>query len=249
MDKIVEVINLSPNTSNNGFVFPLWLTVDGDEGAGGQEKLFAERSENFTPEFRQWVDEYYEYHYGAEEIFGYVYAVLHAERYRERYAEFLRIDFARVPFAKDRAAFERLSRLGWELIEAHLMRGCACAGLGRYAGEGDNVVREVRYVEAEQALYINRGQKFAPIPPEIWAFHIGGYQVLQKYLKDRKGRTHRFGPKEDQDWPLMLDEIENVEKVVNVLAFTIGRMRAIDEAYRAAFPRPASELPAAVSTG
>jgi hypothetical protein len=52
-----------------------------------------------------------------------------------------------------------------------------------------------------------------PVPPEIWAFHIGGYEVLHKYLKDRKGRTHRFGAKKDQDWPLMLDEIENVEKV------------------------------------
>jgi hypothetical protein len=62
------------------------------------------------------------------------------------------------------------------------------------------------------------------MPPEVWEFHIGGYQVLAKYLRDRKGRT------------LTLDEIVNVENVANVLAFTIGQMEKIDEAYLKAFP-------------
>lgn len=80
-----------------------------------------------------------------------------------------------------------------------------------------------RAKEAEQALYVNDTQKFAPVPPEVWKFHIGGYLVMEKYLKDRKGR------------PLTLDEINNVEYVANVLAFTIEQMEKIDEAYRAAF--------------
>ena len=116
------------------------------------------------------------------------------------------------------------------------MRQWPDSGLGRYRGDGDNMVREVRYTAAEQAVYINTDQRFVSIPPETWAFHVGGYPVLLKYLKDRKARTHRFGSKKGQDWPLMLDEIENIEKVVNILAFTIERMKVIDEAYKAAFP-------------
>jgi Type ISP C-terminal specificity domain len=116
------------------------------------------------------------------------------------------------------------------------MRRWPDAGLGQYRGDGDNMVREVRYVEAEEAVYINSRQRFAPVPPDVWGYHVGGYQVLSKYLRDRKGRTHRFGPKKNQNWPLMLDEIENVEKVVNILAFTLEQMNAIDEAYVATFP-------------
>ena len=62
------------------------------------------------------------------------------------------------------------------------------------------------------------------MPPNVWDFHIGGYQVIEKYLKSRKGRT------------LTLDEIQNVENIVNVLAFTVQQMARIDEAYRSAFP-------------
>jgi Type ISP C-terminal specificity domain len=135
----------------------------------------------------------------------------------------------------ERATFDLLSQLGRKLVDAHLMRQVPDLGLGSYQGGGDDMVRDVRYVQAEEAVYINDSQRFAPVPPETWAFHIGGYQVLLTYLKYRKGRTHRFGPRKDQDWPLMLDEIENVEKVVNILGFTIEQMKAIDEAYKAAF--------------
>ena len=67
-----------------------------------------------------------------------------------------------------------------------------------------------------------------PVPKVVWEFEIGGYQVLDKYLKDRVGRT------------LSLNEIENVENVVNVLDFTIEVMDRIDEAYTQAFPEPAA---------
>lgn len=207
-----EVIVMSSITSNNGFTFPLWL-YQGD----------GTRKENFSPDFRAFIDEHYEQHYTPEEVLGYIYAVLHAPAYREKYAEFLRIDFPRIPFPDERSDFEALSKLGWDLIEAHLLREVPRLKLGAYQGKGRNEVDKPRYVEAEQALYINDTQKFAPVPPEVWDFHIGGYQVLSKYLKDRRGRT------------LTLDEITNVENVANVLAFTIGQMAKIDDAYEAAF--------------
>ncbi len=82
----------------------------------------------------------------------------------------------------------------------------------------------MRYSPIDHRISINATQGFGPVPPEVWEFTIGGYQVLDKYLKSRRGRV------------LSLDEIENVEAVANVLAFTIDRMAEIEAAYAAAFP-------------
>jgi predicted helicase len=150
--------------------------------------------------------------------------VLHAPVFRTRYAEFLRIDFPRIPFPEDADDFETLSRLGWALVQAHLLREVPRKGRAKYHGKGDNTVEAVKYAEAEQAVSINKTQSFKPVPPEVWNFHIGGYQVLDKYLKSRKGRT------------LSLDEIDHVAAVADSLAFTVAQMARIDEAYRMAFP-------------
>ena len=161
---------------------------------------------------------------------AYVYAVLHAPTYRERYGEFLRIDFPRVPFPENLDDFRRLAELGQVLMEAHLMRVVPDSGLAKYAYEGaekaDHEVREVRYDTRRQRLWINDTTFFAPVPENVWNFHIGGYQVLAKYLKDRKGRT------------LSLDDIRQVERIANILAFTIEHMQRIDAAYRQVFNLP-----------
>lgn len=86
------------------------------------------------------------------------------------------------------------------------------------------MVEAIRYVEADQAVFINKTQFFAPVPADVWHFEVGGYQVLDKYLKSRKGRT------------LSLDEINHVSAIADSLAFTIKQMAAIDQAYAAAFP-------------
>ena len=211
-DKIAEVICMSGKTSNNGFLFPLYLY-----------DLGGEQTENLAHDFRTYLDRLYDHPYTPEEILGYIYAVLHAPAYRARYAEFLRIDFPRIPFPEQASDFESLSALGWELMQAHLLREVPAQGLGSYQGRGNNEVVKPRHAEAEEALYINETQYFAPVPAQVWNFHIGGYQVLAKYLKDRKGRV------------LTLDEINNVEDVANVLAFTIAQMAAIDAAYQQAF--------------
>jgi predicted helicase len=203
---------MSPKTSNNGFLFPLYLfTADG-------------RSENLSPAFRTFLDSRYDHHYTPEEILGYIYAVLHAPTYRTRYTEFLRIDFPRVPFPERAEDFERLSLLGWALVEAHLLRELPHRKLATYHGKGDHRVEAVRYAPQEQAFWINKAQCFKPVPQAVWDFHIGGYQVLDKYLKSRKGRV------------LSLDEINHVGAVADSLAFTIEQMAKIDKAYRAAFP-------------
>jgi len=179
--------------------------------------------ENLSPDFRFFLDSRYEHHYAPEEILGYIYAVLHAPSYRARYTEFLRIDFPRVPFPKKADDFEALSGLGWALVQAHLLRELPRRGLAEYHEKGDHTVEAVRYSPQEQAIHINKTQCFRPVPPDVWDFHIGGYRVLDKYLKSRKGRT------------LGLDEIDHVGAVADCLAFTIEQMAAIDAAYRAAF--------------
>ena len=212
-DHICEVICMSPKTSNNGFLFPLYRREGVDK-----------RLENLSPNFRTFIDSRYDHHYTPEEILGYIYAVLHAPSYRSRYAEFLRIDFPRVPFPEKADDFEALSKLGWALVQVHLLRELPRRNLAQYSGKGDHAVEAIRYSEQEQAIWINKTQCFKPVPQDVWDFHIGGYQVLDKYLKSRKGRK------------LSLDEINHVAAVANSLAFTIEQMAKIDAAYTEAFP-------------
>jgi predicted helicase len=182
------------------------------------------RSENLQSDFRSFIDSRFDHHYSPEEILGYVYAVLYAPTYRTRYAEFLRIDFPRIPFPEKAKDFDTLSELGWELVQAHLLRECPRKGLAQYHGKGDHEVEAVRYSDQEKAIWINKTQCFKPVPEDVWTFHIGGYQVLDKYLKSRKGRK------------LSLDEINHVAAVADSLAFTIRQMAKIDKAYSRAFP-------------
>ena len=195
------------------YLFPLRLTDD-------------DGRENLSQNFRSFLDARYEHHYTPEEILGYIYAVLYSPAYRTRYAEFLRIDFPRVPFPESADDFETLSGLGWALVQAHLLRELPRCGLAAYHGRGDHTVEAVRYAPAEQAITINKTQSFKPVPQAVWDFNIGGYQVLDKYLKSRKGRV------------LSLDEIDHVGAIADSLALTIEQMAKIDEVYKAAFPDP-----------
>jgi predicted helicase len=188
--------------------------------------LRTDGTENFSPAFRDFVDARYGQHYDPEQILGYIYAVLHAPTYRTRYAEFLRIDFPRIPFAETPEQFEALSVLGWDLIQTHLLKSVPRSDprLGDYIGKGDHVVEAVRYSPQEATVWINKTQGFANLPQAVWDFHIGGYQVIDKYLKSRKGRV------------LNLDEQGHVGDIAESLNFTIAQMAKIDVAYRKAFP-------------
>jgi len=180
---------------------------------------YNERRENFAPEFRAFIDQKYGHHYEPEAILGYIYAVLHSPAYRRQYAEFLKIDFPRIPFVDDRQTFEKLSALGWPLVQAHLLKEIPAEPKVEMT-KGSDLVAKPIYNSKEQQLYLNPQQYFAPVPEDVWNFHIGGYQVLDKYLKSRKGRH------------LSLDEIENVINVIKVLRFTIDRMQEIDETWQ-----------------
>ena len=207
------------------YLFPLYRypLIEGEnvKGMFKEEGPFQgeDRVENFTRNFRTFMDKKYKRHYGPEETLGYLYAVFHSPTYREKYLKFLKNDFPRVPLVNRHKTFETLSALGWELIQAHLLKSIPQEPIIDVTS-GDFIVEQPRYDARSERLYINKQQHFSSVPRDVWEFHIDGYQVLDKYLKSRKGRT------------LSLDEIETVQAIVNVLRFTIDQMQRIDACWK-----------------
>ncbi len=163
--------------------------------------------------------------FGPEDVLHYMYAIFHSPTYRERYQEFLKIDFPRVPLTSDRELFVRLCGLGEELVGLHLMESPRLQELvTTFDAKGSGMVEEVRYVEVHGQdahatmgrVYINKDQYFEGIDREVWEFHVGGYQVLHKWLKDRKGRT------------LSWDDQQHYQKIVVALKETMRLMGEID---------------------
>lgn len=156
-------------------------------------------------------------------VFDYIYGVLHCPAYRATYAEFLKIDFPRVPFPPSSEVFRAVSQQGEALRRLHLMEdnviGDAPYPFDGQPPEGqDSVVEKPRYENGR--VYINGkgddGQYFDKVPEVSWGFHIGGYQPAQKWLKDRKGRT------------LSIDDIYHYQKIIKVLAETDRIMQEIE---------------------
>jgi len=157
------------------------------------------------------------HNFGPEDIFNYAYAVFHSPTYRARYAEFLKIDFPRLPLTSDKELFKALAAKGAELVSLHLMESPMLnKTTTRFPIVGSSTVENVHYDEDNQRVYINKTQYFEGVSPEVWAFHIGGYQVCQKWLKDRKGRT------------LTYDELTHYQKIIVALKETIRLMTEID---------------------
>jgi len=225
---ISEAILLSPKTSNNAFVFPLYLYPSKQEIASGLYQA-KEKRPNLNPEFIKVVSEKLglkfiddgkgdmEETFGPEDIFNYAYAIFHSPTYRSRYAEFLKIDFPRLPLTSDKELFKALVAKGGELVSLHLMESPKLNNLfTKYPIVGPNQVETVKYDEANERVYINESQYFEGVPPEVWNFRIGGYQVCQKWLKDRKDRA------------LSYYELTHYQKIVVTLEETIRLMQEID---------------------
>jgi len=215
-------------------LFPLYLypgKVKGYGAAGGWPAGKDGRRPNLTPDF---VETFaaklgLEFEpdgqgdakktFGPEDVFHYAYAVFGCPTYRTRYAEFLKVDFPRLPVTSDKALFAKLVRLGRELAALHLLESVP-APAARYPRQGDNVVARVDYKpptsESPGRVSINGRQYFDNVPPEVWEFHVGGYQVCQKWLKDRKGR------------PLSYDDIEHYRRITEAVRQTLRLMGEID---------------------
>ncbi len=179
--------------------------------------------------------------FGPEDVFNYIYAVFHSPTYRRRYTEFLKIDFPRVPLTSNVGLFRTLCQKGEQLVALHLLESPALQNPAvSYPVRGDNLVEKFhpKYMapgEAEPGtgkplkegrVYISgdkpgtdkKGQYFEGVPPEVWEFQVGGYQVCQKWLKDRRGCN------------LTYNDTETYKKIVVALKETIRLMAEIDEA-------------------
>lgn len=187
-----------------GLVFPLYLySEDGtirkpnlDKEIWG--KFNAEVGEETTP----------------EQLFDYIYAVLHSPNYCAKYKEFLKIDFPRIPYPTSAEEYHRLSAFGGQLRKLHLMEEVPATKHALFNTAGSNVIEKPEYKGG--SVWINKEQCFKDVPETAWNFYIGGYQPAQKWLKDRKGCELTF------------DDIAHYRKIIAVLLETDRLMKEID---------------------
>lgn len=148
-------------------------------------------------------------------VFDYIYGVLHCRDYRATYAEFLKIDFPRIPFPPSPQVFAAVSAKGEALRRLHLMEEAAIGATPYpFHGDGDSVVDKPRHENGQ--VWINAEQYFDGVPAIAWEFRIGGYQPAQKWLKDRKGRA------------LTYDDIRHYQRIIKILTETDRIMHTIE---------------------
>ena len=154
-----------------------------------------------------------------EDIFNYAYAVFYSPTYRARYAEFLKIDFPRLPLTSDLSLFRTLAAKGSELVALHLMESPRLENVSlEFPVKGDNKIEKVRYTENDQRVWINAKQFLSGVPKSVWDFNVGGYRVCDRWLKDREGRQ------------FSCEDIQHYQKIVAALNETIRLMSEINAA-------------------
>ena len=203
---IVDLSLMGGGNTGAGYIFPLYLHNTpnarkaiqaenynvGDLFEKYEENPFdnSDKIENFTRNFRNFLDKKYGSHFFPEDILGYIYAVLFHKTYRTKYIDFLKIDFPKIPFTDSKDIFIKLSELGIQLYNLHLMKYNNLnnnAGEGVYKDDKNNKIEKPLYNEKENKLFINKSLYFDKVSKEVWLYKIGGYQVLDKYLKSHKG--------------------------------------------------------------
>lgn len=247
-----DVIFLSNKTSTNTFVFPLYLYKE-----DMQQSLLNEKSKSSNlqwsnlPSLYQTAQPFTSKLSGnfiqtAGAIFYYIYAILYSNTYRQKYQEFLKIDFPRIPFTKDYQLFQSLAQRGEELVELHLLKSkylekskVKFYGKGSLSVEMPSFTTKVDldsyldfprpdYLTSDEGgldviergiIKVNQKQFFGPINKDVWNYNIGGYQVLEKWLKDRRGRI------------LSSEDVKHYCKVATALSETIEIQKEIDRLY------------------
>jgi hypothetical protein len=194
-------------------LFPLYLYPS----AESPDAFHQERRPNLAEWLLPKLSTAYGFTPAPEELLAYIYAVLYSPTYRQKYAQELRTDFLRIPFTADADLFRQMTDLGQQLIALHLLRNPANTAEVKYQGQGSDVVEKVRYDAANGWVRINADKYFEGITPEMWEYRIGGYQVLEKYLKDRKGRR--------------LDDPVRYIHIASAIAETIRLQQQINDLY------------------
>lgn len=201
VDSVIELKFNSHDRNSN--IFPLYLFTNDGTKIPNLKKEIVDKIEEIVGKVT------------PEDIFDYIYAVLHSPNYREKYREFLKIDFPRVPYPKDTKTFKKLTAFGAELRSLHLLESPKVNQfITTYPIAGSDTVEKLAY--KNEKVFINAEQYFGNVPEVIWNFYIGGYQPAQKWLKYRKGRA------------LKNADIEHYQKIIVALAETNRIMKEID---------------------
>ncbi|MET4317932.1 type ISP restriction/modification enzyme [Bradyrhizobium sp. RT5a] len=164
----------------------------------------------------------------AEAGFAYVYAILHSSIYRTRYEDLLKMDFPRVPLGASSELVRALARVGRDLIALHLLEAAKLDDrITLYSGPKNPEVERIGWSDDTvwlDAAATRKDQSATPgtigfrgVSEAVWNFHIGGYQVCEKWLKDRRGRT------------LSKADIVHYQMIVRALAETIRLMKEVDD--------------------
>ena len=204
-----SIVDLNMFYRGGGCTFPLYLYHD---TMGKVEKV-----PNFNKEVFERIADGLNRKPSPEELFDYIYAVLHTPEYRERYKEFLKVDFPRIPYPTDAAVFKKLAKIGGELRETHLLKIKPTTSernrTANFPKSGNNTVEDVRFVNGK--VHISDEQYFDHVPEEAWSMFIGGYQPAQKWLKDRKGRV------------LTNEDIDHYQEIIFALSRTHALMQKL----------------------
>ncbi len=224
-NKIIESSYVSNRTSEITSTFPLYKYPD----KNGQQTIdqSSERTPNLNADIVKEISDKIGITFTNEkeltkdtfapiDMLDYIYSVLHSPTYREKYKEFLKIDFPRVPYPKDKDTFWKLVKLGGEIRQIHLLESAVVEKpISKYPHTGTNVVGKTKYENGN--VYINETQCFEDVPEVAWNFYIGGYQPAQKWLKDRKDRE------------LQIEDIRHYMKIIVALTETDRLMKEIDK--------------------
>ena len=209
-DKIID----QHVNSGRDYIAPLYLY---EENSAGEFKLDSSCKPNWTDSFKEFLKNYISDN--PREILNYIYAILYSPTYRENYKEDLKYDYPRIPFTKDKKIFDRLQKLGEELIDLHLLKKVPQSNAG-YPNKGEHKISYSKYNEVEKRLYINEKQYFENVKKEVYNYSIGGYKPIEKYIKAREILT--------------LKDISHLIKVISVIERTIYLQEEIDKVWREA---------------
>jgi predicted helicase len=226
-----QIIDFNLFYRGGELLFPLYLHTEDKSNkkpkSGTTLYLFEDKTEyqgkrpNLNEDFFNKLKEQYGKAVTPEDIFHYIYAVLYAPEYRKKYAEFLKTDFPRIPFTADKKLFFALAKLGEELVALHLLKSPTLdTPTVTCPQKGDNLVAKPEYDAKQKRVYFNDTQYFAPVPPAVWEYQIGGYQVCAKWLKDRKGRA------------LSAEDMRHYCRFATAIEKTIEIQKEIDELYQ-----------------
>ncbi|TXJ32209.1 type ISP restriction/modification enzyme [Brachyspira aalborgi] len=211
---IIDVATGGAKTGSETYFAPLYLY---EENSAGEFKLDSSCKPNWTDSFKEFLKNYISDN--PKEILNYIYAILYSPTYRENYKEDLKYDYPRIPFTKDKKIFDRLQKLGGELIDLHLLKKVPQSNAG-YPNKGEHKISYSKYNEVEKRLYINEKQYFENVKKEVYNYSIGGYKPIEKYIKARDILT--------------LKDISHLIKVIAVIERTIYLQEEIDKVWREA---------------